>query len=113
MNKVFLIGRLCSAPEMRQTNSGKSVCNMRIAVNRRGTDEADFFNVTAWGVVGENCGKYLDKGKQVAVDGSIQIRQYEDNNGNTRYATEIIAQNVEFLTPKNSGETAPVDEIPF
>ncbi len=106
MNKVFLIGNLTRDPEISETNSGVSVCHFGIAVNRNyssgdGERQTDFFNVTAWRGLAENVGKYCKKGNKVAVTGSIQIRNYEDNQGNRRTAVDIIAQDIEFLTARN------------
>lgn len=102
MNKVFLIGNLTRDIEIAETNSGISVCHFAIAVNRGyasadGEKQTDFFNVTAWRGTAENVAKYCKKGSKVAVSGSIQIRQYDDNQGNKRTAVDIIAQEVEFL----------------
>lgn len=89
MNKVFLIGNLTKDPEMRSTQSGVAVCNFTIAVNRRfknanGEQETDFLNVIAWRQLAELCGKYLAKGRKVAVTGSIQTRTYEAKDGSKR-----------------------------
>lgn len=113
MNKVFLIGNLTRDPEMRATSAGVSVCNFSIAVNRRfrnqnGQQETDFFNIVAWRQLGELCGKYLMKGRKVAVSGSIQTRTYEAQDGTRRNAFDIVADEVEFLTPAGAG--APVSE---
>jgi len=107
MNKVFLIGNLTRDPELTETPSGVSVCHFAIAVNRPyssqdGERQTDFFNVTAWRGLAENVAKYTKKGNKVAVSGSIQIRTYDDNQGNKRTAVDVIAQDVEFLMPKNS-----------
>lgn len=106
MNKIFLIGNLTRDPELRTTGSGTSVCTFSIAVNRRFSNQAgervtDFFNIVAWRALGENCAKYLAKGRKVAVCGELQSRNYDDKDGNKRYVTEIIADDVEFLTPRN------------
>lgn len=107
MNKVFLIGNLTKDPEMRSTQSGVSVCNFTIAVNRRfrnaqtGQQETDFLNVIAWRQLAELCSKYLAKGRKVAVTGSIQTRTYEAKDGSKRTAWDIVADEVEFLTPQN------------
>lgn len=116
MNKVFLIGNLTKDPEMRSTQSGVSVCNFTIAVNRRfrnaqtGQQETDFLNVIAWRQLAELCGKYLAKGRKVAVTGSIQTRTYEAKDGSKRTAWDIVADEVEFLAPQNqqsSTQSAP------
>lgn len=102
MNQVTLIGNLANDPEIRTTNSGKAQCSFRLAVQRRfanqqGVREADFFNVVCWGKTAENCAKYLAKGRKAAVEGSIQNRSYEAQDGSKRYVTEIIAEHVEFI----------------
>lgn len=99
MNSVVLIGRLARDPELRFTASGKAVATFSIAVNRpfSKTNEADFFNVVAWGKVAENCANYLSKGRLVGVEGRLQSRSYETQNGDKRYITEIVANQVEFL----------------
>lgn len=113
MNKVILIGNLSKDPEVTTTGSGVSLCKFSIAVNRQfqnanGEREVDFFNIIAWRGLAENCGKYLSKGNKVAICGSIQNRSYEDKDGNKRYVTDIIAEDVEFLTPKtDSAATQP------
>lgn len=107
MNKVFLIGNLTKDPEMRSTQSGVAVCNFTIAVNRRfrnsqtGQQETDFLNVIAWRQLAELCAKYLAKGRKVAVAGNIQTRTYEAKDGSKRTAWDIVADEVEFLTPQN------------
>ena len=106
MNKVYLIGNLTRDPELSQTSSGISLCRFSVAVSRRyagadGNRETDFFNVVVWRSQAENCAKFLQKGNKVAIVGSIQNRSYEVD-GVKRYATDIVAEEVEFLTPKNS-----------
>lgn len=101
MNQVILIGNLCSEPELRYAAStGKPVANFRLAVNRRfdKDNKADFFRVVVWGKQAEAVSKYLRKGSQCGVSGRIQIEQYTDRDGNTRYSTDIVANEVEFLT---------------
>ncbi len=105
MNKVILIGNLTRDPEVSTTTSGIAMCRMGIAVNRNfanaeGVREVDFFNITAWRGLAERCGKYLKKGNKVGITGVLQTRSYEVN-GEKRTATDIIADDVEFLTPKN------------
>ena len=105
MNKVFLIGNLTRDTELSETNGGVSVCRFGIAVNRRFSSQdaerqTDFFNVTAWRALGETVARYTKKGNKVAVVGSIQIRNFEDNAGQKRTYVDIIADEVEFLTPK-------------
>ena len=114
MNKVILIGNLTRDPELSETPNGVPVCRFAIAVSRdyanaNGTRETDFFNITVWRGRAENCGKYLKKGNKVAVFGSIQNRSYEDKDGIKRNVTDIIANEVEFLTPKNAQGDAEED----
>lgn len=117
MNKVFLIGNLTRDPELSETNSGVPVCRFAIAVNRRFSSQdaerqTDFFNVTAWRNLAETVAKYTKKGNKVAVTGSIQIRNYEDNAGQKRTFVDIVADDVEFLTPKGSGTSDDGDFAP-
>ena len=108
MNRVFLIGRLTKDPELRYTTGNNAaVCNFTIAVDRtfqgqNGEREADFIPVVVWNKQAENVKNYLTKGSQVAVEGRMQVRNYEDQNGQKRYVTEVIANSVEFLGSKNS-----------
>ena len=102
MNKVILIGNLTRDPELRVTTSGRSVCSFSIAVNRNYTPQTgerltDFFNIVVWGKQAENCGKYLAKGRKVAVSGELQNRSFEGKDGVKRTVTEINAIDVEFL----------------
>lgn len=103
MNKAILIGNLARDPETRTTSSGVTVCQFTLAVNRRfanqqGVREADFIPIVAWRQLAETCSRYLSKGRKVAVEGSIQVRSYDAQDGSRRYVTEIIADNVEFLS---------------
>ncbi|MBQ9081568.1 MAG: single-stranded DNA-binding protein [Clostridia bacterium] len=114
MNKVFLIGNLTRDPELTTTPSGVSVCRFAIAVNRNytsadGERQTDFFNITAWRGLGERVAQYQKKGSKVAITGSIQIRNYDDNQGVRRTAVDIIAEDVEFLSPKNTNEDGSQD----
>ena len=107
MNKVFLIGRLTRDPELRYTGNNTAVATFSIAVNRNfsnqnGEREADFINIVVWRKQAENVKNYLTQGSQVAIDGRIQTRSYDDQNGNKRYVTEVVADNVEFLGSKGS-----------
>lgn len=108
MNKVFLIGNLTRDPERSESNSGVTVCHFSIAVNRpyssNGERQTDFFNITAWRGLAENVARFCKKGTKVAVSGSIQMRTYEGNDGVKRTAVDIIAQDVEFLSPKAQGQ---------
>ncbi len=108
MNKVFLIGNLGADPELRSTNNGISVCTFRIGVSRRfkdanGETQTDWINIVAWRQLGELCAKYLAKGRKVAVAGSLQSRNYEDKSGAKRVAYEVVADDIEFLTPRGEG----------
>lgn len=110
MNKVFLIGRLTRDPELRYTGSNTAVATFSLAVNRnytnaQGEREADFINIVVWRKQAENVKNYLSQGSQVAVDGRIQTRSYDDKDGNKRYVTEVVADNVEFLTPKGGSSS--------
>ena len=113
MNKVYLIGNLTRDPELSETNSGITVCRFSIAVNRTysSSGEVDYFNITVWRTVAENCGKFLKKGNKVAICGSLQNRSYEDKDGNKRNITDIVANEVEFLSPKNSADTDAVNTV--
>ena len=109
MNKVILVGNLTRDPEQTETPSGVAVCRFAIAVSRDyanadGNKETDFFNITVWRNKAESCGKYLKKGNKVAIVGSLQNRSYEDKDGIKRTVTDVIASDVEFLTPKQSEE---------
>ena len=109
MNKVFLIGNLTRDPELSETPSGVAVCHFSIAVNRNyssgdGERQTDFFNCVAWRGLGETIARYTKKGKKVAVSGTIQTRTYENNQGVKVPAIDIVAQDVEFLSPKEGGD---------
>ena len=110
MNRAFIIGNLCNEPELRTTTSGKNVCSFTVAVNRRirnNREEADFFRVSAWDALGENCKKFLTKGRKVAVMGSVSVRAYQTKNGDPAASLELTAQDVEFLsTPAERAENA-------
>lgn len=106
MNKVFLIGNLTRDPELSETSTNIAVCRFSIAVNRPyqedGNRVADYFNIVAWRGQAENCGKHLAKGRKVAIVGVLQNRTYEDRDGIKRTVTEVVANEVEFLSPTNS-----------
>lgn len=111
MNKCIFIGNLTRDPEIATTVNGVNRCTFAIAVNRRYTNssgerEADFINVIAWRGLGDNCGKYLKKGSKIAIVGEMQTRSYDDKDGNRRYATEIVADDVEFLSSASSSTGA-------
>lgn len=130
MNVVIMIGRLTKDVELRYVPStGKAVANFSIAVDRTyttkdGERQADFFNVQVWGKQAENCTNYLDKGRLVGIKGAVQNRSYETQNGEKRYITEIIADNVQFLEfgekkhsersfDENGYKTLEDEEVPF
>lgn len=107
MNKVYLIGNLTRDPEVSETSGGIALCRFGIAVNRNYSDSngeklTDFFNITVWRTLAENCGRYLKKGSKVAIVGSLQNRTYDDKEGNKRTVTDIVANEVEFLTSKSA-----------
>ena len=110
MNKVILIGRLTRDPELRYTSSNVPTASFSIAVdrnftNQNGEREADFINIVVWRKQAENCKNYLTKGSQVAIDGRIQTRNYEGQDGKKVYVTEVVADNVQFLGSKGSNTT--------
>ena len=112
MNKLTIIGNLTRDPELRTTQDGTSVCGFTVAVNRRGRrdaqnqPEADFFRVSAWRQLGENCAKFLAKGRKVAVVGPVSVRTYQGNDGTTHASLEVTADDVEFLSSRNDGESS-------
>lgn len=108
MNRITLIGNLTKDPETRTTPNGNIVCAFTIAVNRKKVSEpqTDFFRINAWGKLGELCGRFLGKGRKVAVVGELQARTYE-SNGQTRLSLDVVADEVEFLTPAENTETKP------
>ncbi len=110
MNRFFGIGRISTNLELRQTNSGKSVVKFNLAINRYG-DGVDFIPVQVWGTQAENLVQYQQKGNQLAIEGSIRIDSYTDSEGNNRYSTYVLAQNVQFLDKKpinnNTAEEQP------
>ncbi len=110
VNKVILVGNLGADPELRYTPSGTAVCNFRIATNesykdREGNqvDKTEWHNVVAWERLAEICGEYLKKGRQVYVEGALQTRQWEDQEGNTRYTTEVKAREMQMLGNREDG----------
>ena len=147
INRVIITGNLTSDPELRSLPSGSSVCKLRVACNTRRKDSAsgewvdkpNYFDVTVWGAQGENCAKYLAKGRGVAIDGRLEWREWETQEGNKRQAVDIIADSVQFLgggregggqeggfapsadVPADTsdfasapaGQSAPEDDIPF
>ena len=113
MNKLTIIGCLCADPELRSTPDGVSVCDFRVAVNRKKTRNnqdpgADFFRVTVWREKGENCAKYLSKGKKVCVVGTVSARAYTTNKGEPAASLEVTAEEVEFLSQKTDNDQPEV-----
>ena len=109
MNKCILIGNLTKDPELTTTTNGVAVCRFAIAVSRRysnsdGERETDFLNIVVWRSLGENCHKFLKKGSKVGIVGNIQSRSYDAADGTKRYVTEIVAEEVEFLSTRNSDD---------
>ena len=112
MNKAILIGNLTRDPEYTTTTSGVAKCTFTLAVQRRftnaqGVREADFISIVAWRQTAELCAKYLTKGRKCAVEGSMQTRSYDAQDGTKRYVTEIIAENVEFLASAQKADPGP------
>ena len=105
VNKVILVGNLGVKPELRYTPGGQAVANFRIATNERwggrdgqpAQERTEWHNIVVWGKTAENCGKYLDKGRQVYIEGRLQTREWQDKEGQKRYTTEVVAQTVQFL----------------
>ena len=125
MNKLTIIGNLTRDPEMRTTSTGINVTTFTVAVNRRGRrdeqsnqPDADFFRVSAWRALGENCAKFLQKGRKVAVVGAVSLHMYTGSDGQTRASLEVNADDVEFLSSRSDAEaavggyTAPAAEAP-
>lgn len=105
VNKIILMGRLGADPEIRQTQGGQTVCNLRLATSENWKDKAgnrqertEWHNVTVWGKQGESCGQYLKKGRQVYIEGRIQSREYTDREGHNRKAWDVVANQVVFLS---------------
>ena len=128
MNSLTIIGNITRNPEVRTTKTGKTVCNFWVAVNSKRKDSngdsiTDFFLVSAWNALGENCGRYLAKGRKVAVSGTVSCRAYQTQAGEIRSEMDVLADVVEFLSP--SGQNAqpsqaesftpvePDDDLPF
>ena len=106
MNKLTIIGNLTRDPELRTTSTGVNVCSFTVAVNRRRSSqnnqpEADFFRVSAWRQLGENCQRYLAKGRKVCVVGPVSVQSYNAADGTARFSLEVMAEDVEFLSSRN------------
>ena len=114
VNRVVLVGNLTRDPELRHTPSGTAVCSLRLAVNTRRkddsgqwTDKPNYFDITVWGQQGENCAQYLSKGRPVAIDGRLEWREWDAQDGTKRQAVEIIADSVQFLGGRGEGGGEP------
>jgi len=111
INRVVLVGNLTRDPELRHTPSGMAVCSLRIAVNTRRkdsstgewTEKPNYFDITVWGNQGESCAQYLAKGRPVAVDGRLEWREWDAQDGTKRQAVEIIAENTQFVGSREGG----------
>lgn len=117
MNKAILIGRLTRDPELRTTPTGRNVCQFSVAVSRtftnaNGEREADFINCVVWDKQAENLVKYQKKGNQIAVEGRIQTRNYDDKDGKRVYVTEILASNISFLDSKAASTNSGFSNLP-
>ena len=118
MNKVFLIGNVVKKPENRATASGVSFTSFTLAVNRNykkedGSKDTDFINCVSWRSLADTIYKYCDKGSRIAIEGRLQTRSYDTQDGNKKYVTEVLAENMEFLNAKKettAGNTAEVTE---
>lgn len=105
MNRIILLGRLVKDPDVKVTTSGKTVCTFTLAVDRPfsgkdGKREADFINIQTWNKTAELIGNYVSKGQRLLVDGRLQIRSYDGKDGQKHYATEVVADRVEFIEQK-------------
>lgn len=115
MNKVILIGRLTKDVELKYTPSGSAVANVTVAVDRYSKDgdkSADFINVVVWNKSAENLAQYKGKGDQIAVEGSLQTRSYEAQDGSKRYVTEVLASRIEFIGNKSDGGKKATQQTP-
>ena len=120
INRVVLTGNLTRDPELRSTNSGMNVCSLRVACNTRRKNQAtgdweekpNFFDVTVFGAQGENCARFLSKGRPVAVDGRLDWREWDDGNGNKRQAVDVVADTVQFLGSRGDGDGGSGGYIP-
>ena len=120
INRVVLVGNLTRDPELRHTPSGTAVCKLRLAVNTRQKDQAtgewgdkpNYFDVTVWGNQGESCAQYLAKGRPVGVDGRLDWREWDAQDGTKRQAVEIIADSVQFLGSREGGGAGEPQFVP-
>lgn len=121
LNHIVLMGRLTKDPELRRTGSGVAVTSFTLAVDRDfksqdGQKHTDFIDVTCWRNTAEFAAKYFAKGRMAAVSGSLQIRKWQDKDGNNRYSAEVVADNVYFADSKRDGDFAVIEndeELPF
>lgn len=118
LNRIVLIGRLTRDPELRYTQSGIATTGFTLAVDRpysKGEKEVDFINIVTWRGLAETCANYLKKGRLTAVEGRLQIRNYDNNEGRKVYVTEVVADNVRFLEygERQESKEAPPTEDPF
>src|SRR3954449_9933445 len=111
INRVVLVGNLTRDPELRHTPSGMAVCSLRLPVNSRRKDQSgqwvekpNYFDITVWGQQGENCAQYLAKGRPVGIDGRLEWREWDAQDGTKRQAVEIIADSVQFLGGRGDGD---------
>ena len=117
MNKLIIIGNLTRDPQLRTTQAGDAVCSFTVAVNRRhsaqaGQQEADYFHVSAWRQLGENCARYLSKGRKVYVSGPVSCKIYQGNDGKMYANMELTANEVEFLSQKGEDQPQPSQPAP-
>jgi single-strand DNA-binding protein len=119
INRVVLVGNLTRDPELRHTPGGTSVCSLRLAVNTRRKDESgqwtdkpNYFDVTVWGGQAESCAQFLSKGRPVGIDGRLEWREWDAQDGSKRQAVEVIAENVQFLGGRDSGESGGNQFVP-
>lgn len=116
MNKLFIIGNVTHSPELKTVSTAKGdadVCTFTVAVNRRAGD-AQFFRVTTWRQLAQNCSRYLDKGRKVSVVGEVSARTYTGRDGETRVSLELAADEVEFLSPRAAEDERPATgDLPF
>ena len=110
MNTISLVGRITKKPELRYTNNNKPVCEFNLAVNRIGQEQADFITCQVWNAQAENLVKYQDKGSLIGVVGSLRVDQFQDKDGNNRYKTYVLVNNVEFLGTKKETTEQPVEQ---
>ncbi len=119
VNRVILIGKLGADPEVRYTSGGSAVATFSIATNERWNDKntgerqerTEWHRIVAWGRLGEICGEYLSKGKQVYIEGRLQTRSWDDRDGNKRYMTEVVAANMVMLGSPSGGSGRPMDDF--